>query len=72
MMARSHRRRCGENSSVLHYGHAGAPNDGEVKEGDLCLMDMGCELYCYGSDITCTFPGGGASLLLVAVGGEAN
>ncbi|XP_019391396.1 PREDICTED: xaa-Pro dipeptidase isoform X3 [Crocodylus porosus] len=46
----------GENSSVLHYGHAGAPNDKTIEDGDLCLFDMGGEYYCYGSDITCTFP----------------
>ncbi|XP_030060295.1 xaa-Pro dipeptidase [Microcaecilia unicolor] len=49
----------GENSSVLHYGHAGAPNDKTVQDGDLCLFDMGGEYYCYGSDITCTFPANG-------------
>ncbi|XP_071612841.1 xaa-Pro dipeptidase isoform X2 [Heliangelus exortis] len=49
----------GENSSVLHYGHAGAPNDRTIQDGDLCLFDMGGEYYCYGSDITCTFPANG-------------
>ncbi|XP_074896162.1 xaa-Pro dipeptidase isoform X2 [Buteo buteo] len=49
----------GENSSVLHYGHAGAPNDRTIEDGDLCLFDMGGEYYCYGSDITCTFPANG-------------
>ncbi|XP_059680823.1 xaa-Pro dipeptidase isoform X2 [Gavia stellata] len=49
----------GENSSVLHYGHAGAPNDKTIEDGDLCLFDMGGEYYCYGSDITCTFPANG-------------
>uniref|UniRef100_A0A8D0GNR3 Xaa-Pro dipeptidase n=1 Tax=Sphenodon punctatus TaxID=8508 RepID=A0A8D0GNR3_SPHPU len=49
----------GNNSSVLHYGHAGAPNDKTVEDGDLCLFDMGGEYYCYGSDITCTFPANG-------------
>ena len=23
---------------------------------DLSLFDMGCEYYCYGSDVTCSFP----------------
>ncbi|RLV97383.1 hypothetical protein DV515_00011835 [Chloebia gouldiae] len=49
----------GENSSILHYGHAGAPNDKTIEDGDLCLFDMGGEYYCYGSDITCTFPANG-------------
>lgn len=50
---------CGPSASVLHYGHAGAPNDGKIKEGSLCLHDMGAEYFGYGSDVTCTFPAGG-------------
>jgi Xaa-Pro dipeptidase len=49
----------GSNCSVLHYGHAGAPNSKMVSNGDLCLMDMGAEFHCYGSDITCTYPANG-------------
>ncbi|XP_069822272.1 xaa-Pro dipeptidase [Dendropsophus ebraccatus] len=49
----------GENSSVLHYGHAGAPNDKILQDGDMCLFDMGGEYYCYSSDITCSFPANG-------------
>lgn len=49
----------GHNCSVLHYGHAGAPNDKTIHDGDLCLFDMGGEYYCYASDITCTFPANG-------------
>ncbi|XP_068938735.1 xaa-Pro dipeptidase [Petaurus breviceps papuanus] len=49
----------GENAAVLHYGHAGAPNDKTIQDGDLCLFDMGGEYYCFSSDITCTFPANG-------------
>ncbi|CAM6002986.1 unnamed protein product [Sphagnum balticum] len=49
----------GDNSSVLHYGHAGAPNDKKITEDDICLFDMGGEYYCYASDITCSFPSKG-------------
>ncbi|XP_077217115.1 metallopeptidase M24 family protein [Tasmannia lanceolata] len=46
----------GENSSVLHYGHAAAPNDRTLDNGDMALLDMGAEYHFYGSDITCSFP----------------
>ncbi|VEL20352.1 unnamed protein product [Protopolystoma xenopodis] len=46
----------GCNCAVLHYGHAGAPNKHQIKDGDMCLFDMGGEYYCYSSDITCSFP----------------
>ncbi|KAK6477278.1 xaa-Pro dipeptidase isoform X1 [Huso huso] len=49
----------GNNSSVLHYGHAAAPNDKTIEDGDMCLFDMGGEYYCYSSDITCSFPANG-------------
>uniref|UniRef100_A0A3Q2ZE60 Xaa-Pro dipeptidase n=1 Tax=Kryptolebias marmoratus TaxID=37003 RepID=A0A3Q2ZE60_KRYMA len=49
----------GNNSSVLHYGHAGAPNDKTIQDGDMCLFDMGGEYYCYSSDITCSYPANG-------------
>ncbi|XP_054725029.1 xaa-Pro dipeptidase-like [Uloborus diversus] len=49
----------GENGAVLHYGHAGAPNDKTIEDGDMCLYDMGAEYYCYTSDITCSFPANG-------------
>jgi Xaa-Pro dipeptidase len=47
---------CGPNSAVLHYGHAGAPNDRKLTEDDMALLDMGSEFHCYTSDITCSFP----------------
>ncbi|XP_063698867.1 xaa-Pro dipeptidase [Culicoides brevitarsis] len=49
----------GNNSSILHYGHAGAPNDYEIKDGDMCLFDMGANYYGYAADITCSFPANG-------------
>uniref|UniRef100_A0A7S1CA66 Xaa-Pro dipeptidase n=1 Tax=Bicosoecida sp. CB-2014 TaxID=1486930 RepID=A0A7S1CA66_9STRA len=49
----------GKNGATLHYGHAGAPNDKRVEDGDMCLFDMGCEYHCYASDVTCSFPANG-------------
>ncbi|XP_068696411.1 xaa-Pro dipeptidase-like isoform X1 [Montipora foliosa] len=49
----------GKNCATLHYGHAGAPNDKKINDGDMCLFDMGGEYYCYTSDITCSFPANG-------------
>ncbi|KAJ1408142.1 Peptidase M24 [Sesbania bispinosa] len=46
----------GENSAVLHYGHAAAPNDKTLEDGGMALLDMGAEYHFYGSDITCSFP----------------
>lgn len=42
----------GSNACVLHY-HA---NDSVLNDGDLVLIDAGCELECYASDVTRTFP----------------
>uniref|UniRef100_A0A3Q3X0R3 Peptidase M24 domain-containing protein n=1 Tax=Mola mola TaxID=94237 RepID=A0A3Q3X0R3_MOLML len=49
----------GHNSSIIYYGHPGAPNDKTIMDGDICLFDMGGEYYCYTSDITCSFPANG-------------
>jgi len=35
---------CGPDPAVLHYGHAGAPNDRKIEDGDMALMDMGGEI----------------------------
>ncbi len=45
----------GANACVLHY----AAGKGELRAGDLCLIDAGCELDGYASDITRTFPATG-------------
>ncbi len=42
----------GPNACVLHYRAGNA----ELRDGDLCLIDAGCELDGYASDITRTFP----------------
>ena len=45
----------GANACVLHY----TDNRDQLKDGDLLLIDAGCELDFYASDITRTFPVGG-------------
>jgi Xaa-Pro dipeptidase len=47
---------CGPRSSILHYGHQGAPNDQPLRDGDLFLNDSGAEYHGYASDITCSYP----------------
>ncbi len=42
----------GANACVLHY----VGNDARMADGDLLLIDAGCELDGYASDITRTFP----------------
>ena len=42
----------GANACVLHY----VGNNAKLKDGDLLLIDAGCELDGYASDITRTFP----------------
>ncbi|KAL7727009.1 hypothetical protein ACLKA6_010052 [Drosophila palustris] len=49
----------GTNSAILHYGHAGAPNDHPIKDGQMCLFDMGANYCGYAADITCSFPANG-------------
>lgn len=42
----------GENGCILHY----TENECELKDGDLVLIDAGCEYKGYAGDITRTFP----------------
>lgn len=45
----------GDNACILHY----IENTAKIKDGDLVLIDAGCELEYYASDITRTFPANG-------------
>ena len=42
----------GDNGCILHY----IDNSSRLRDGDLVLIDAGCELDCYAADITRTFP----------------
>ncbi|KAA5968230.1 MULTISPECIES: Xaa-Pro aminopeptidase [Pantoea] len=42
----------GENGCILHY----TENESEMRDGDLVLIDAGCEFHGYAGDITRTFP----------------
>src|SRR3954469_24873836 len=42
----------GTSGCILHYRE----NDATLRAGDLLLLDAGCEVACYASDITRTFP----------------
>ena len=42
----------GNNANTLHY----TKNNAQLKQGDLILIDAGCEYNYYASDITRTFP----------------
>jgi Xaa-Pro aminopeptidase len=42
----------GENGCILHY----VENSTKMRDGDLVLIDAGCELEHYASDVTRTFP----------------
>lgn len=46
---------CGPNATTLHY----VESQGEVKKGDLMLMDVGAEYDHYTADITRTYPANG-------------
>ncbi|MEX0618101.1 MAG: Xaa-Pro aminopeptidase [Pseudohongiellaceae bacterium] len=45
----------GANACILHY----TENTAEIRDGDLVLIDAGCEYQYYASDITRTFPANG-------------
>ena len=42
----------GKNGCILHY----VENNARMKDGDLVLIDAGCEYQCYAADVTRTFP----------------
>ena len=42
----------GDNATILHYNS----NDNEISDGELVLVDAGCEISGYASDITRTWP----------------
>ena len=44
----------GANATILHYTR----NDRRMGNGDLLLIDAGCEYGCYAADVTRTFPVG--------------
>jgi Xaa-Pro aminopeptidase len=45
----------GDNATILHY----IENRDVLREGELVLIDAGCELHGYASDVTRTYPVGG-------------
>lgn len=45
----------GERATTLHY----VENRARLAEGELLLVDSGCELECYATDVTRTWPVGG-------------
>ncbi|MEC8721539.1 MAG: aminopeptidase P N-terminal domain-containing protein [Candidatus Thermoplasmatota archaeon] len=42
----------GDNATILHYSN----NQDHILDGELVLIDAGCEIYGYASDITRTWP----------------
>ena len=46
----------GANATILHY----VRNDQKLRDGELVLVDAGCELEGYASDVTRTYPVGGS------------
>ena len=46
----------GTNSAVLHYGHAGAPNDCKIQDGDMWLVDLLHMIYFVSIYINNNFP----------------
>jgi Xaa-Pro aminopeptidase len=45
----------GRNATILHY----VANDQPLRNGDLVLIDAGCEYHGYAADVTRTYPVGG-------------
>jgi len=45
----------GVNGAYLHYSR----NERQIKDGDLIVVDAACEVDCYSSDVTRTYPANG-------------
>ena len=46
----------GANGSILHYGHAGRPNDRVLADGDTVVLDMGGDYLGMTTDVTRSYP----------------
>lgn len=46
----------GPSGAILHYGHAGRPNNQIIRENDMLLLDLGSEYNGYATDITTSYP----------------
>lgn len=46
----------GAHGSILHYGHAGYPNNRVLEDGDMIVLDMGAEYAGYSTDLTRSYP----------------
>lgn len=49
----------GNHGAILHYGHAGRPNDKVIVDQEFMVLDMGAEYAGYATDITRSYPANG-------------